>query len=54
MNSPGRRDLHKTSLDSISDLYYLGKGSFGSVVLGKWKGKDTSVEIGITFAFKKE
>ena len=38
VNSPGRRRLQKSSLDSIQDIRYLGKGSFGAVILGKWRG----------------
>ena len=35
----------KSSLDSISDLQYLGKGGFGSVVLGEWKGRRVAVKV---------
>merc|ERR1719188_1213407 len=45
VNSPGRRALQKRSLDSISDLQFLGKGGFGSVVLGLWKGRKVAVKV---------
>lgn len=39
LNSPGRWDLQRQSLDSRKDLHYIGRGSFGSVILGSWKGR---------------
>ena len=39
----------KSSLDSISDLQYLGKGGFGSVVLGEWKGRRVAVKVKMGF-----
>ena len=33
VNSPGRRALQKRSLDSISDLQFLGKVGAGRVIL---------------------
>lgn len=45
VNSPGRVELQKaTSLASLN-IRILGKGSFGSVILGSWRGKRVAVKI---------
>ncbi|XP_059078923.1 serine/threonine-protein kinase mos-like isoform X1 [Tigriopus californicus] len=45
LNSPGRWDLQRQSLDSRKDLHYIGRGSFGSVILGSWKGQKVAVKV---------
>ena len=47
VHSPrGRRPLHQRGVDSSRDLKLLGRGSFGSVILGCWKGETTSSSFG--------
>ena len=39
VNSPGRRELQKVKNLSSLNIKVIGRGSFGSVVLGSWRGK---------------
>jgi len=46
VNSPNTRaSLPHRSVDSLSDLQLLGKGGFGSVVLGSWRGQKVAVKF---------